>query len=214
MEPQFIYELVGYTASLLVVISLMMSAVVKLRLVNMTGAITFAIYGILIGSMPVVAMNGIIVLVNIYHLVAIFRDKEFFELLEVDANSNYTQKFLEFHKEAIKADQPAYKFGKQQNLTLFVLRNMVPAGLVQGNIDDRGILTIDLDFVIPRYRDFKIGRYLFREKVDFFRKKNIHAIKTSAGSQAHNHYLEKTGFTQTSSDGPYTYELPLGSNGD
>jgi hypothetical protein len=86
---------------------------------------------------------------------------------------------------------------------------MVPAGLVQGTIDESGILTIDLDFVIPSYRNFKIGNYLFRDKVDFFRSKNIRAIKASAGNAAHNNYLEKTGFKRTGGDGDYLYELPL-----
>jgi len=68
METHLIYELIGYAASLLVAISLMMSAIVKLRVVNMIGAFTFAIYGVLIGSIPVAAMNGFIVLINIYFL--------------------------------------------------------------------------------------------------------------------------------------------------
>ena len=209
METNFIYELIGYTASLLVVLSLMTSAIVKLRVVNMIGAFTFAVYGVLIGSIPVAAMNGFIVIINIYYLIRIYRDDEYFDLLEEDQNSNYTQKFLEFYKEHIKTYQPSYAFDIQRNFSLFVLRDMVPAGLVQGSIDEKGVLTIDLDFVIPKYRNFKVGKYLFSDQQDFFRSKNIQAIRASPGNLAHNDYLEKTGFKKTSGDGDYSYELPL-----
>ena len=212
METNFIYELIGYTASLLVVLSLMTSAIVKLRVVNMIGALTFAVYGVLIGSIPVAAMNGFIVIINIYYLIRIYRDDEYFDLLEEDQNSNYTQRFLEFYKEHIQTYQPSYAFDIQRNFSLFVLRDMVPAGLVQGTIDETGVLTIDLDFVIPKYRNFKIGKYLFSDQLDFFRSKNIQAIRASAGNLDHNDYLEKTGFKKTSSDGDYSYELPLKPN--
>ena len=102
METHLIYELIGYTASLLVVLSLMTSAIVRLRVVNMIGAFTFSVYGILIESIPVALMNGIIVGVNIYYLIKIYRDKEYFHLLEEDENSNYTQKFLDFYMKHIK----------------------------------------------------------------------------------------------------------------
>jgi hypothetical protein len=208
METPFIYELIGYAASLLVAVSLMMKAVVRLRVVNMAGAFTFLLYGILIGSVPVAAMNAIIVCINIYHLVRIARDREYFQFLEVDENSTYAKAFLDYYQDQIRTIQPAYVFGRERNFSLFVLRNMVPAGLVQGTVDEQGNLKIDLDFVIPRYRDFKVGRYLFRDKLDFFRAKKIRFIRSAAGSKAHNKYLEKTGFKKTGDSG-YAYELAV-----
>ena len=207
METNLVYELIGYAASILVAVSLMMSAIVTLRVVNMIGALTFSVYGVLIGSIPVAAMNGFIVLINIYYLLKIYRDEEYFQLLEEDENSNYTHAFLQFYKDHIKNYQPSYSFDKPRNFSLFVLRDMVPAGLVQGNIDETGVLKIDLDFVIPNYRDFKIGKYLFTEKLEVFRTRNIRAIRTTAGNKDHNDYLERTGFKRTKTDGKYPYEL-------
>jgi hypothetical protein len=208
METNLLYELIGYAASILVAISLMMSAIVKLRVVNMIGALTFSIYGILIGSIPVAAMNGFIVLINIYYLVQIYRDEEYFQLLEEDENSHYTQAFLHYYKDHIHTYQPSYSFDTPCNFSLFVLRDMVPAGLVQGNLDENGVLRIDLDFVIPNYRDFKIGKYLFTDKLDFFDSRSIKTIRTSAGNKDHNDYLEKIGFTHTGSS-DYPYKLPV-----
>jgi hypothetical protein len=62
----------------LILISLMMSSILRLRLINMVGAAGFSLYGLLIGAYPVAVLNGIIVVVNAYYLVRILRAKEHF----------------------------------------------------------------------------------------------------------------------------------------
>ncbi len=52
-----IYEIIGYTASILVAVSLMMRSVFKLRVINLPGAVAFTAYGLLIGAYPVAAVN-------------------------------------------------------------------------------------------------------------------------------------------------------------
>jgi hypothetical protein len=194
METTVLYEIIGYTASLLVAISLMMSAIVKLRIVNMIGAFTFTIYGILIGSIPVAAMNGFIVLINIYYLIRIYQNTEYFQLLHTSDDSNYLNKFLEFYRESIQNYQPAFTPDKTYNFALFVLSDMVPAGLLLGNKSDQNHLHISLDFVIPSYRDFKIGHFLYVENLGYFKENEIQTITTLPGNTHHNNYLEKVGF--------------------
>lgn len=208
METNLIYELIGYVASILVAVSLMMNAIVKLRIVNMIGALTFAIYGYLIGSIPVAAMNGFIVLINIYFLYKIYSDKDYFYLLRSDNESNYLNEFLTFYKEHIQKFQPEFQFDKHYNFTLFILSDMVPVGLLLGNVKNRKLLEVDLDFVIPDYRDFKIGSYLFEKNVDYFLEQGITKLVTAVGNSDHNHYLEKTGFTKNPSE-PNHYGLTL-----
>ncbi len=43
-----IFEIVGYVASILVAVSLLMRSILRLRVINLIGAITFVIYGLLI----------------------------------------------------------------------------------------------------------------------------------------------------------------------
>ena len=52
MNDHMMLELVGYFASLLVLISLLMTSVVKLRVINMIGSLIFAVYALLICSYP------------------------------------------------------------------------------------------------------------------------------------------------------------------
>ncbi len=60
-----VYEIIGYIASALVAISLMMSSILKLRVINLIGAAFFTVYGLLIGAYPVAVVNFIIVLIDI-----------------------------------------------------------------------------------------------------------------------------------------------------
>lgn len=209
MDTELIYELIGYAASLLVAISLMMSRIVKLRLVNTAGAVTFTIYGILISSMPVAFMNAFIVAVNIYHLVNIFRKKTEFDLIEVDSDNPVLNHFLEYHKEEILNQQPAFDFNKSYPFNLMIFNKMAPVGVLSGAQEENS-LNVDLDFVIPSHRDFKAGEYVYKDRRDIFLDRGIRVIYAKKGDHSHNRYLDKMGFSETGK--PNEAELNLASD--
>ena len=63
-------ELVGYAGSALMLISMMMTSVKWLRIVNLTGAILSMIYGFLVPTLPTAFLNlGIMII----HLVQLWR---------------------------------------------------------------------------------------------------------------------------------------------
>lgn len=74
MDTGTIWEWVGYLASVLVAISLMMSNIKKLRWWNLLGAGLFVAYGLAINALPVALVNFFIVLIDIYYLVKLYRD--------------------------------------------------------------------------------------------------------------------------------------------
>ncbi len=188
-------NILGYAASLLIAVSLMMSAVIKLRLINLAGAATFAVYGALIGARPVLIMNSVTVLINLYHLYGIFTAREYFKLLQVPDDSPYLHHFLDFYKKQICKFQPAFDFETRTDwMPIFILRNTIPAGLVLGVHTEPERFRILLDFAIPKFRDFKIARYLFGAKRSFFTDQGIRYIESARGNEVHNSYLERMGF--------------------
>lgn len=211
MNP-ILLEIIGYTASVLVAVSLMMSSILRLRIINLLGSFTFTIYGVLIAAYPVAAVNLFIVFINIYYLRRMLRPQEYFRLLEVEAESDYLKYFLNFHFDEIRRFFPDYDPQENQpDVALFVLRDMVPAGLLLGDI--RGAtLQVRLDFVIPQYRDFKIGRYLFDEQAEYFSTRGVNEILSSPGSKEHSAYLRRMGFqpADTSRSENAQYRLRLG----
>ena len=61
-------ELVGYSAYILIAISLTMTDIYKLRIINSIGCLMFVIYGLNVGAYPVALANAIIIIINIYNL--------------------------------------------------------------------------------------------------------------------------------------------------
>ena len=67
-------EYVGYLASILIGISMFMKDIVKLRLINLSGAILFTVYGFIIKSYPVAIVKLIISFTNIYYLFKMYNN--------------------------------------------------------------------------------------------------------------------------------------------
>ncbi|EDQ02070.1 MULTISPECIES: YgjV family protein [Shewanella] len=73
MDSATIWEWVGYLASVVVAISLMMSNIKKLRWWNLIGAGLFVAYGLAIDAIPVALVNFFIVLIDAYYIVKIYK---------------------------------------------------------------------------------------------------------------------------------------------
>lgn len=207
---QLYIEFIGYLASALVLVSLMMSSLLKLRLINLAGGIIFVIYGILIRAYPIMIVNFAIILVNLFYLYRMYSSKEYFKLLKVSSESDYLHSFLDFHRDDIKELQPEYRFQPDDNqLIIFVLRNMMPAGLFIGKRNANGVFNIFLDYVIPAHRDSKVGQHLFHQS-HYFQQHQIHKLISKPNSNVHEKYLKRMGFRQEQSDdGQAIYFLSL-----
>lgn len=210
MDRQLLYELIGYVASALVAVSLMMSSILRLRLINLVGSAAFTLYGVLIHAYPVAAVNGFIVVINLFYLHRMLRTREYFHLLSVEPDSHYLRHFLDFYGREIRRFIPGARFQPAAgDLTIFVLRDMVPAGLFIGRLEGRERLCVTLDFVIPPYRDFKIGRYLFQEEREFFRSRGIREIVSEPGTPRHAAYLRHMGFSPAAAGPEERYWLAV-----
>lgn len=76
MDAINIYEIIGYAATIVTLISMAMSDVVKLRIVNCIGCLIFCVYGFFIDSYPIIVLNGIIFFINIYHIYKIKKNQK------------------------------------------------------------------------------------------------------------------------------------------
>ena len=62
------YEIIGTIASVMVLISFLMNSEIKIRIVNIIGALIFVIYGILINAFSVWFLNSALCIVHLYKL--------------------------------------------------------------------------------------------------------------------------------------------------
>ncbi|QEN05823.1 hypothetical protein EW093_14300 [Thiospirochaeta perfilievii] len=196
MEKKMNYvELIGYLASILVAISLTMSKILRLRIINLIGAATFSVYGFLLGAYPIFFVNSFIVCINIYYLIKMFRNRDVFDILNAKSNREYLNRFYEHYQKDIKHYFPNFvEEDLDKYKSIFILRNMRPVNLVVFNEQSDGIVEILLDYTILEYRDFLNGEYLF----SLFKKNetNENQLVTKSNSKEHIKYLKKLGFVK------------------
>jgi GNAT superfamily N-acetyltransferase len=188
-------EYIGYLASAIILVSLLMSSVKKLRWINLFGSFTFVIYGILIEAYPVAVLNIATVAINIYYLIKMANKKTFFKILSIDKNSKYLEHFLSLHKNDLKNYFDVKEIDVDNaDISFYILRDIVPAGVFVGTRFNEDTLQIDLDYVSPPYRDFSIGKYLYSEQKQIFIDKGFTNLITYTENPKHISYLKKMGF--------------------
>ena len=62
-------EIFGYIGTALVIISMMMKSINKLRIFNISGSVISVIYSVLVNAWPIVLLNACLIAINSYHLI-------------------------------------------------------------------------------------------------------------------------------------------------
>jgi hypothetical protein len=186
-------ELVGYLASALVVTSLSMRSVVRLRLFSLAGSATFLTYGLLIGSVPIVATNIAILGLNVWFLSKEFGGGRDLNAVVVPPDSPFLADFLAHHASDIAHFQPEWMPAAEFDVAIVVNREGLPAGVLLGRRDGTH-LDISLDYVLPAFRDSRIGRWLYGQGAAVFRSLEVTDVSTPGGNENHRGYLQRVGF--------------------
>lgn len=69
------WEVFGYIGTALILISMMMTSVVKLRIINMSGSLISMIYAIVCNTWPVVLLNLGLLIINGVQLLRVWRKR-------------------------------------------------------------------------------------------------------------------------------------------
>ncbi|MFT6344088.1 MAG: hypothetical protein ACJAWQ_001154 [Paraglaciecola sp.] len=201
-------EIFGYCASLIIAFSLTRSSIIKLRWYNLFGASCFCVYGIIISAYPVAVLNGVIALTNIFFLTRLLLNVENqFSILQVSRPSNYVDFFLEYHRQDIKrlfprfmkvAAVPARKY-------FFLTERTEVVGMLSGFEESEDVFIVDFDFVIPAYRDCRLGHFTIGHGQQLSKIYGYGQIVALADSIEHEIYLTTIGFTPKK-NGRWTYD--------
>jgi len=192
--------LIGYfgtAASVVVAISLTQKNIKRLRILNLIGAMGFAVYGFLISAWPVLGLNAFIAVIDAYYLIEMHKRENYFELLEIEepSRSVYLRKFLDFYNDDIAEFMPEFDSKRLESFkAVFILRDLLPDSQIE----------IIVDYAIPAYRDMKNASYFFDKIAETFIEGETLFI-TAPGSNLHNKYLEKIGFSFSNERNRYLY---------
>ena len=199
MNTATIIEAVGYLGSALVLVSFLMSSVVKLRVVNTVGSLIFTVYALIIRSYPTAVMNLCLVGINLFYLWKLRRQDPSYRLLPLQPGESYVQDFLRRWAEDIAQFFPERRPEEMEpNRVYMVFHGDEPAGILLGREAD-GVLDVGLDYSTPAYRDCSVGVFLLENLPRPLR------VRYSDAEAAHLPYLKRLGFTEA--DGVWEKEL-------
>ena len=191
MDGKMIIELIGYLGSALVVVSMLMTSVIRLRIVNTVGSVIFMCYALVIGSYPTALMNLCLVAINVYHLFRLMKGEKHYKLIPVDLRDGYLSFFIEENLSEIRKWFPDFSAeGLDADIVYLVCCDSHPAGLFIGRKIDGCEAEILLDYATPVYRDTSVGRFLYGQ----LKGKGCKTLVFRKNAPEHAAYMEKVGY--------------------
>ncbi len=201
-DSGMIIEMIGYLGSVLVLISFLMSSVVKLRVINAVGSLVFAGYALNIHSYPTALMNFCLVGINIYYLVRLRHPDRQYTLTRETGDGGMLAGFLDYYRGDIENCFPGIRIDRQEaDAAYLICHNMTPAGVLLGRERERGTLEILLDYSTPEYRDCSVGKYLYGR----LQEQGVCRLVFPGEPGKHEDYLKRMGFVRE--DGAYVKSL-------
>ena len=116
---------------------------------------------------------------------------------QISNESEEFMRFLEHWSEDLESYFPDFSIYDTTFATAYILKiNSQPSGMFI--YQDKGEeLHIDLDYLIPEYRDMGIGNAFFAEKLKDFEKAGFSVIISVTENPKHIKYLKELGFSRS-----------------
>jgi hypothetical protein len=194
--------LIGYLASALLAVSLIVKRSLWFRWINLWGCFTFVVYGLFIQAFPVILTNAILLVINIVQLISLHYRQERFEYVRFRKGDEIIESFLKFYGKDIRLYFPAFKFPAEESAVCFmVLRDMRIANVFIAKRAEEGKIIVDMDYAIPEFRDSRTGRFIFQEASGYLREQGVRTVLTKSYETGHAKFLRRIGFSPVQYNG-------------
>ena len=121
-----IFDIIGYAGSLLVVISMLMTSVMKLRIINTAGSVLAVIYSIAIGAYPTLVMNVALIIINLINMRKLSNNSAEFRLVKAPGTDAVLGDLISKYLDDIKHFFPGYKDLTAEDTAFIVFNADVP----------------------------------------------------------------------------------------
>lgn len=194
---------IGYFASLLLAFSLLVTNTIKFRWLSTGGQVSFITYGILIGATPIIIANSVLLCINIYQLIKLYRYEETFHLVPIKTGDMLIGKFLSFYQKDIRNYFPDFAFLSDDHKTCFVvLRDLVVSNIFVATLTAEGNAIVEINYTVPNYRDYKVGRFIFDKEKEYLVAQGVKQIVyEKVFNKSHQQFLKAMGFVEQEVNG-------------
>lgn len=195
------WEIFGWAGSVLVVLSLMVPSVRRFRILNLIGSGIATIYNAYFGIWPYAAMNGAIVLINIYWLRRLHQEgstqERGYSVVEASGSDAIIARFLSRHEAAISESFPQFtKTDLDSSAVFLVMHEEEVIGLFAVRSGSAGVGEIVIDFVTERFRDLTPGHFVYANRA-LFSALDVERLSLRPGMTTDVTYFRKQGFSES-----------------
>lgn len=194
MDRVVLVEMFGYVGSALVVISMLMSSVIKLRVINAIGSIISGTYAIICGALPLFLMNAALIIINGFNLYKLLKTEKNYHLVDCAVDDAGVGYFVEYFKEDIQTYFPCFQMNTSElDQAYMIYCESAPAGILLGKQKGKGIIDVALEYTTPVYRDCSVAKHLYSELPSRGVKTLVFSQKVS---HMHKEFMIKMGFVK------------------
>lgn len=197
-------QVIGWAGSAILITSLLQTRVLRLRQLNLVAALLLIGYNASLGVWPMVAMNACIAGINVWHLVRLLRtrhDDGAYEVVEIGPQESYLANVMARHHGDIARFNPTLDWhgGFAGAMAFLVLREGETVGVVLARDAGDGVAQVDLDYVLPRFRDFTPGEFVYKRS-GLFTGRGFRKVIAPRHMRQAEAYLAGVGFRHEGAD--------------
>ncbi|WP_199425192.1 YgjV family protein [Actinotalea solisilvae] len=194
-------EVVGWVGSALLVVSLLQTRVMRFRVLNTVSCVVLIGYNAAVGVWPMAAMNVVLVAINLWVIARMVRsrhDDRAYDAVPIALDEPFLQHLLARHAEDIRTFNPDLPddVAPAAEHAFVVSTDDTVVGVVLSRTgaqpDEQQVV---LDYVLPAYRDFTPGEFVFRPDGPFAAL-GTRRVVASPGMAASERYLRAVGFVE------------------
>jgi hypothetical protein len=212
----------GYLAAVFLATSLLVTRALWFRWINLFGNLTFVLYGASIHAFPVILTNCVLFIINSVQLVKLYSRKEHFEFVQIHSGDEIVRSFLKFYRKDLAKYFPGFQFSDEGNdrndsngikdaerICFMVLRDLTIANLFVARKAEAGTIIVEINYTVPKFRDYKVGKFVFDEESEYLKAHGVHTIRTRSHLSQHTEFLKRMGFTATVEHGEVYFEKKI-----
>ncbi|MDD3687376.1 MAG: hypothetical protein PHE56_11480 [Bacteroidales bacterium] len=189
------WDIIGFAGVVLGLTGFFAHGKFQRRAFILVSILSLLIYSIARPIYPFTALMGAALIYYFYNIFKVTRSKMSIKLLEVEFDNSYIQEFIKNYKRDIYNYFPFYEPHKSHRCFL-LMRDMNLAGILITSITG-DIMTIEVDYTKPIYRDTEIGNYIYKQNPGYFKKLGVNKLLAKSFHKGHSKFLQKMGFEQT-----------------
>jgi len=159
-------EAFGWFGSAVLVFSVLQSRFLRFRVVNGIASAMLMAYNALLGVWPAVAMNAVLIIINVYFIVKLMgakRASKAFAFAIEPATDQAVGWFLNRHGADLAQFHPdlSGRLGEPGTQAALIFHDDAAIGTTVFRREEDGVAELLADYVIPAYRDYAPGGFVY-----------------------------------------------------